>query len=383
MREDQQIPIPFVLPTTSIDGKITFRHDFENATYSLSNMGQKILCEVLARINSFEKAENQVIELTAAELDQLGIGFAKASIYRTFKKACEEVQSLKVVFIGEDNDWQYEGSINVFRGTVKKFKKNLGKPTFHAAYFSISDEAAPYLTELTRDMRFTQFLVEHIRPLKKAYSIRLYQSLRKNHWLTIRRPKTTVEISLDEIRLKLDFKNSYPVWKDFKKRILEVAVAEINMDSDLRCCYNVSKTGRGGKVLTLVFEIWNAEYFEPINDPEAKILEGELLEGHLPEIDENIKALIRSQLPSIEDSVLRMLAVYEKEIIMESLLAYAGQAATRKIKEPVGYFIGIITKKNKEHKSLAESKTHKTTEEKLSDRSWAEGLNLDAVSEDD
>ena len=372
MQTANQLTIPFMHDGNSKD-TVVMRHDFEDARYSLSNMGQKILYEILAKLDSFSSAEDQLVCLTAAELEELGIGFSKTNIYTKFESACDEVQNLKVYFIGEDKEHIYKGSVNIFRGNVTKFKKTEGKPKLTEAFFSISKEAAPYLTELTKDMRFTRFLISHTRKLKKASSMRLYQWLRKNHWLTIKRPNTVVEIKVDELRAKLDNKGSYRVWRDFKRRVLDVAVNEVNELSDIRCTYEQGQIGRARKIITLIFTIWNAEDFEPVNDPEAKEIEGELLESGTPQLDDRIKTLVQSQIPNINDEVLKTLAIYEKEVIMEALLVYIGQATSRKIKDPIKYFIGIVTKKVKEHKLLTEGKSNRTTTEKLTDTSWAEG----------
>ena len=74
-------------------GNICIRHDFDELAYSLSNLGQKILYEILAKLNSRENGDMQAVKLDAAELGRIGIGFSKNHIYKTFPDVCKEVQS--------------------------------------------------------------------------------------------------------------------------------------------------------------------------------------------------------------------------------------------------------------------------------------------------
>ncbi|MFK0569726.1 replication initiation protein [Endozoicomonas sp.] len=373
MSSNDLISIPFVDMATD---KVVIRHDFEEARYSLSNMGQKVFYEILAKLDSFKRASDQLVCLRAAELERIGIGYTKSTIYRQFRSACEEVQDMKVLFYGEDEEHIYKGSINIFRGTASKFRKSADQPKLVEAYFAISHDAAPYLTELSKDMRFTQFLADQIRALKKAPSMRLYQWLRKHHWITIRRPETTVEIYLDELRCKLDYKSSYKTWKDFKLRILEPAVAEVNDISDICCAYETAKTGRGGKIISLVFSIWNADTFCPSEDPEARELEGQLIDSDLPELDSGLAAMIRMQVPGIDENSLATLAVYQKEVIMESLMDFVRMSAEKSFRDPVKYFTGIVKRKTSEDKQGGSGGKEKSLNDKLRDRSWAEGLDL-------
>lgn len=48
---------------------------------------------------------------------------------------------------------------------------------------------------------------------------------------------------------------SFNNWADFKKRILEVAVKEINAQSDIEVEYETEKSGRGGKVTGITFRV--------------------------------------------------------------------------------------------------------------------------------
>ncbi len=367
MEEDeQQLAFPLLDTSVSSEGKVVMRHDFETAKYSLSNLGQKLFYEILARVDSYSPAEEQVIRLSAAELLNMGIGLKKSNVYKSFFDVCEEVQKLAVSLYGEDEEYVYKGSINVFEGTLQRYKKG-EKHNAYEAFFAISPKAAPYLTEITRDMRFNQFLVNQTRKLKKATSMRLYQWLRKYHWINVRRSHTDKEIDLVDLRAKLDFKNSYKVWQDFKKKLLEPAISEVCECTDLICSYQPGKTGRGRKVITLIFHIQDKPVWNHLSDNGEGALEGDLLDPNYPELDEEIKSYVVSTFPDVDASVIGLLATYPRDIVQQSLADYARAVSTKKqsgstIKRPLAYFIKTVSENSRDQADFDKQKTEERNE---------------------
>lgn len=363
-----QIPVNDFLLNPEKNNKIVMRHDFETACYSLSNMGQKVFFEVLAKIDSFSPAKDQVIRLSPSELEKTGIGFARSNIYKHFASACEEIQTLSVHLYGEDEKHVYKASINLFRGLTTKFTKD-DQENIIEAYFSVSPEAAPYFTELSKNMQFNQFLISQTRPMKKAASMRLYQWLRRHHWINIRRNETTVEIDLTELRAKLDYKNSYKNWRDFKARKLDPAIHEICQFSDLFCQYQPAKKGRGGKILSLIF------YVRVKEDADNQSLSGQLLENNCPSLEPRLASMIRTQIPDMPDDLLTTLAVYDSAIIMESLLTFVRSDVQNKKINPVDYFVGILVNKARH---LNETTQENSIDQcaNINDISWADNLTL-------
>lgn len=353
-------------------GKVVMRHDFEEMTYSLSNMGQKILFEVLSKLNSYETSDNQVVKLTAAELDQFGTGFSKTHVYKTFSEACKEVQALQIFFRTSDADYEYIGQMPLFRASLTKFVVRTKK--LSEAYFALSPDAAPYLTSITKEMRFTTVLSEQLRLLKYSHSGRLYLWLRKNHWITIERPSSSAVIDTHELMMKLDFSRSTSGWGDFKRRILDPAVEEVNDVSDIRCEYQVIERGKAGKISRLEFTIRNADFFEPLSDQEAEALLG--LDIPKREASIGLSTMVRTLIPDISDNELLIMEMtYGADIVSQSLVDLAGAVATNTIKTtPIQFLKGIL--KNRLKEKVEPMLRARTTKEKLTDRSWAEGLNL-------
>lgn len=100
------------------------------------------------------------------------------------------------------------------------------------------------------------FEMINILGLSSKYSKKLYVLLRTFSNTKQKNKKWTY--SLDELRYRLlgaiDYeKNIYPKFADFKKRVLDVSVSQINENSDLTINYSLQKTGK--KVVGIEFII--------------------------------------------------------------------------------------------------------------------------------
>lgn len=85
---------------------------------------------------------------------------------------------------------------------------------------------------------FTRFALEQVAPMKSVYSVRLYELL--NQW----RQAKKVSFDLDVFRGQLGVEETeYKAMSDFKRRVLDLAVNEINGKSDLKVSYEQVKKG--------------------------------------------------------------------------------------------------------------------------------------------
>lgn len=99
------------------------------------------------------------------------------------------------------------------------------------------------------EANFTKYLLDQVSDFKSQYSIRLYELLIK--YKDIGNSK---KYSIEEIRSLLGIGvNEYKVLADFKKRVLDIAVKEINDKTDTTIKYDQFKEGR--KVSHILFRI--------------------------------------------------------------------------------------------------------------------------------
>ena len=104
--------------------------------------------------------------------------------------------------------------------------------------------------EITRlSSHFTQYDLEFIATLNSIYSVRLYELTVK--WLSV---KQTDVFDYEILRGQLGIGvNEYQRMTDFKKRVLDLAVNEINEKTDIKVSYTQEKNGT--KIIGFKFKV--------------------------------------------------------------------------------------------------------------------------------
>lgn len=90
------------------------------------------------------------------------------------------------------------------------------------------------------EANFTQYLLEQVSEFKSKHSIRLYELLIK-----YRDIGTSKKFEIAELRSKLGLEDTeYSTMSNFKSRVLDVAIKEINDKADIQIKYEQFKEGR-------------------------------------------------------------------------------------------------------------------------------------------
>ena len=105
-----------------------------------------------------------------------------------------------------------------------------------AIQLQFSGLIVPYITLLERE--FTSYRLASISNMSSSYAIRLYELLIQ--WGTTGHR----EVELLWLKQTLFVENAYDAIKDFKKRVIDVAVDQINQHSDIAVSYTQRKSGR-------------------------------------------------------------------------------------------------------------------------------------------
>lgn len=114
-----------------------------------------------------------------------------------------------------------------------------------------ADDVIPLLCDLKN--RFTAYSLEAVSDLSSVHAIRLYELL-----IAWRSTLKTPTYEVAELRQKLGIAdNEYQRMSDFKRRVLDFALAQINEHSDITAEYEQHKRGRTITGFTFSFEIKN------------------------------------------------------------------------------------------------------------------------------
>ena len=107
--------------------------------------------------------------------------------------------------------------------------------------FVFANAIIPMLVQLERN--FTTYEIKQVAELSSGYAMRLYEFLIQK--LNRKTGKGWLAISLDDLRFRFGLlPTEYQAMKDFKKRVLDLAVNQINEHTDLSTSYTQQKQGR-------------------------------------------------------------------------------------------------------------------------------------------
>lgn len=112
----------------------------------------------------------------------------------------------------------------------------------------------PFLLEIKSN--FTEFNLQHLLSINTAYGIKLYKLLYQYKRIKFR------SFELDELRKQFGVIDKYPQYKNFKQKIIEPSVEQINRFTDLNVTYKEIKLGRKVVELEFTFELKQIECSE-------------------------------------------------------------------------------------------------------------------------
>lgn len=200
----------------------------QKARYSLSLQQQKILCYLITELKDTDTKDTEKIFSIKAFYEFMEVG------NKDYDKVRQALQGIR------NKSWwvQDENGVDVllsFFNTVRCDRRT------SRVRIKWHEDMLPYLQNLRK--MFTQYRLWYIMTMKSEYSIRLYELLKSVE------NKTLWEFSIDELKHKFMCEN-YTRFNDFKKRVIDTAVNEINAMTDITVSYELFKYGDSGRAYT-------------------------------------------------------------------------------------------------------------------------------------
>ena len=209
------------------------------AGYKLSLNEQRVVLACIGQVHSKEALlTTDEFELTAKDFAQM----FSVSEDRAYHALIEVTESLFNRYVVVDNPYPE-------RPRVKRLKMRWISSIEYLTdegkiSLCFSKKMLPYLSELKG--RFTRYELKNIGKMTSIYGIRLYELLAQ--WQTT----GTRTIEIDWLRKQFEIQDLYPDMCDFKKRVIDPAVKDINANSNFNVSWTQTKTGRN--VTHLIFE---------------------------------------------------------------------------------------------------------------------------------
>ena len=213
----------------------------QRARYNLTVNQQKLIAYVISLIKQEDK-DLMMYEISVADFCEL-CGIDKTYFYTEFKELLLDLD--KKSFLVETDT-----KIFNFRWFSEfEYLKGQGK-----IRLQLNSNLKRYLIGLSK--KYTIYTLYNILGIKGKYSIRLYE-LFKSFFMNKWSKQCSKEMDLEELK-KLLLAENYKDYRDFRRRVLEPSIKEINDYTDLTVSFTTIKKGKNIK--GLVFSIDKKQY---------------------------------------------------------------------------------------------------------------------------
>lgn len=210
----------------------------QKSRFSLSTQQQKIVLFLISRINPWDE-DFKVYKFSIAEFSRVcGISRLGGKDYAELKAAIKEIAD-KSLWVRLEN-----GKETLLRWIEKPYIDE-GKGTVE---IRLDKDMKPYLLQLREN--FTDYELIYTLRFRSKYSIRLYELIRSVQYHDLKEARC--RFSVGQLKRLLDAEE-YGEYRDFKRRVLNTAVNEVNRYSDRDVQYTELKQGR--KVMGLELAI--------------------------------------------------------------------------------------------------------------------------------
>lgn len=200
-----------------------------NASYTITLAEQRLILLAIARADGDLGNMENLTVYAGDYADQWGV---------SLKTAYEALQSAATQLFERRFTFQEE--------TDKGLKTTVSRWVSHVAYIegaaTVELAFAPHVRPLLCDLKekFTHYALEQVAGLSSVHAVRLYELL-----ISWRSTGQTPEIEVAELRQRLGVEETeYPRMTDFKRRVLDYAIGQINEHTDIMASYEQRKRGR-------------------------------------------------------------------------------------------------------------------------------------------
>jgi plasmid replication initiation protein len=204
------------------------------ASYTLGLVEQRLI--LMSIVGARETGEGITAEtlLTVRAQDYAELfGVERHTAYKVLSEAVETLFNRRATVEVYDKKRDRARPMAVRWVTAMAYEEGEGAITLRFGH-----EVVPELTRLEEN--FTSYELEQVAGLKSAYAVRLYELL-----IQWRSAGKTPEFEINHFRGQLGLGvNEYAIMGDFKKRVLDYAVKQINDHTDIKATYEQHKTGR-------------------------------------------------------------------------------------------------------------------------------------------
>ena len=210
------------------------------------NSAKLIRAAIMQVVRDDEELKPYII--TISELAEL-LNVPKSNIYRDIDDITDDILN-NPVYIREEAGKKVRW-IKIPWVTRCEYNSDIG------VALKLNDELKPFLLNLKE--HYTQYTLDSILVMKSVYAIRLYELLQSKIMTRILpRAGTDIELSVETLKECCGCESkAYNTFSNFRNRVIDIAVKEINEKTLFTLSYEYVKKGKS--VIALIFHI-NMKY---------------------------------------------------------------------------------------------------------------------------
>lgn len=213
------------------------------ASYTLNLVAQRLI--VLAIIKARNQGELSKVggihRITAIEY-RAYFGCALPMAYESLQSACKSLYESEFVWLGKDEQGDPQKNTSRF---VQRATYNEGKGFVEVMF---GNDIIPLITRLSKE--YTEYELIQIRNLNSVYALRVFEMLMQ--WKILGK---TPLVTIEDLRSRLGIAgHQYKLMSNFKKRVLDLAINEINEHTDITASYKQHKQGKAITGFTFIFK---------------------------------------------------------------------------------------------------------------------------------
>ncbi|MGE4234634.1 MAG: replication initiation protein RepM [Bacteriovoracia bacterium] len=204
-----------------------------NASYNLDLVEQRLVLLAIIEARESQKGinANDALTIHASSYIQY-FNVEKNTAYEALKNACDVLFSRQFSYQERNKNGNIENIKSRWVSEIRYIDKEA------SVKLIFSPSVVPLITRLER--HFTSYEIEQVRHLSSRYAIRLYEILIQ--WRSIgKTPKFEINDFRELLGLTIE---DYPRIDNFKRKILDFSIAQINEHTDILVGYEQHKAGR-------------------------------------------------------------------------------------------------------------------------------------------
>lgn len=224
----------------------------QHARYKLTPREQRLILYMATMIKPEDSGfETYMVPVTEIE-DILKADDSKkhGSFYERLDNLLNSITDKKIAFPTDFtiDGVRLRGYINWVAGAVPKMNED----EVLCVEFGFSPQMKPFLLGLKE--KFTQIEFMEVSQMKSGFSIRIFQMCKAYYFENKRHGRDTLKVGIKELKERLGIPDKYPDFRNFRRKVLDVARNEINEKTSLLIDFEFARKGRKISDVHIVIE---------------------------------------------------------------------------------------------------------------------------------